>query len=152
MARNTVHVDASPEDVFDVLDDHRCYSEWVVGTARIRGADDDWPAEGSALYHQVGTKDDDASIKDKSTVLERDRPRKLVLDALARPAGVARVTLTVEPDAGGSKVTIDEYPIKPDWAHKLRLVLDPLIFARNLEAMRRFKRLVERRAAASRST
>src|SRR5687768_619818 len=152
MARNTVHIDATPEQVFDVLDDPYCYSEWVVGTAKIRGADDEWPAEGSNLYHQVGTEDDDASIKDKSTILERDRPRKLVLDALARPAGIARVTMTVEPDGDGSKVSIDEYPLEPDWAHKLRAVLDPLIFARNVEAMRRFKRLAERRAATSRST
>ena len=106
MARNTVHIDASPDEVFDVLDEPYCYSEWVVGTAKIRGADDHWPAKGSSLYHQVGTKDDDASIKDKSTILERDRPNKLVLDALARPAGIARVTLTVEPDGDGSKVTL----------------------------------------------
>lgn len=152
MARNTVHIDATPEQVFDVLDDPYCYSDWVVGTAKIRGADDAWPAEGSNLYHQVGTKEDDASIKDKSTILERDRPRKLVLDALARPAGIARVTLTVEPDGDGSTVTIDEYPLEPGWAHTLRSLFDPLIFARNVEAMRRFKRLVERRAATAPQT
>ena len=47
MARNRVHIHASPEEVFAVLADPERYPDWVVGAAGIRDADESFPAAGS---------------------------------------------------------------------------------------------------------
>ena len=49
MSRNEVMVSATPEEVFDVLDDAYAYPKWVVGTRRVRAVDPEWPAVGSQL-------------------------------------------------------------------------------------------------------
>jgi len=39
MSRNEITVTASPQDVFDVLDDAEAYPGWVVGARRMRRVD-----------------------------------------------------------------------------------------------------------------
>ena len=52
MAVNEAYLDASPEDIWDVLSDPYAYPRWVVGSKRIRGVDPDWPAVG--IFAQRG--------------------------------------------------------------------------------------------------
>lgn len=54
MARNRVHIDAAPEDVFAVLSKPGCYPEWVVGGAGVRDHDENFPEVGSRFHHKVG--------------------------------------------------------------------------------------------------
>lgn len=91
MSRNRCQIDAPPRRVFAVLADPATYAYWVVGSRKIRGADDDWPAVGSAFHHAVGVWP--FQLRDH-TVVEAVKPRRLLrLKAKARPLGTARVTL-----------------------------------------------------------
>ena len=145
MARNSVLIDASPETVFDVIDDGWRYADWVVGAAKIRGVDEAFPAVGSSIHHQVVSKIPVLSVRDRTVVLTRERPHRIELEARAWPFGEALVVLTVEAVAEGSRVTIHETPLAPSALRRAAPLLDPLIHLRNTESMRRFKRVVERR-------
>ena len=144
MARNHALIDAAPETVFDVLTDADDYPRWVVGASDIRNLDPDWPAVGSAFHHRVGLGP--LTLPDRTTVVEIERPRRLVLQARARPAGTARITLELEPSGSATCVTLVEDP----GDLLTRLVFTPLVHlavrVRNAESLRRLKRLVELRS------
>ena len=48
--------DCTPDDVFAVLGDGWLYPVWVVGAARMRDVDPEWPAEGCLLYTSDGCR------------------------------------------------------------------------------------------------
>ena len=81
MARNRVHIHATPEEVFGVLADPERYPDWVVGADKIRDYDEEFPAVGSRFHHKVGPGP--VNIRDYSEVLEVDPPHRLVLKAKA---------------------------------------------------------------------
>jgi uncharacterized protein YndB with AHSA1/START domain len=143
VARNQVLIDAAPDTVFDVLTDAEDYPRWVVGASDVRDLDPDWPAVGTAFHHRVGLGP--LTLPDRTTVVEIERPRRLVLQARARPAGTARITLELEPSGSGTRVTLVEDP----GDLLTRLVFTPLVHVavrmRNAESLRRLKRLVELR-------
>jgi uncharacterized protein YndB with AHSA1/START domain len=143
VATNSIHIDAPPERAFEVLSDARCYPEWVVGAKDVRFWDPEFPAPGTAFHHtfMLGP----IPVKDSTSVLESDPPRRLRLRARARPTGVAHVTLELRPaDGGGTDVVMHEKPVEgpPAWLHNP--VQDWLIKRRNDESLRRLKRLAER--------
>ena len=144
MARNAALIDASADTVFDVLTDPDDYPRWVVGASDIRDVDSDWPAAGTAFHHRVGLGP--LTLADRTTVLEIERPRRLVLQARARPAGTARITLQLEPSGAGTRVTLVEDP----GDLLTRLVFTPLVHLadreRNAASLRRLKRLAEQRS------
>ena len=142
MSRTSTHVDAPPERVFEVLDDARTYEFWVVGCKDIRSVDANWPAVGAAFHHSVGLGP--FTVKDSTSILERDAPRRLKLHARARPAGVAHVLFDVVPSSGGSEVTITEAPVEGLPAKLHNPVQDHLIHQRNVETLRRLRWLAER--------
>jgi uncharacterized protein YndB with AHSA1/START domain len=142
VSTTSTHIDASPERVFDVLDDARTYEFWVVGCKDIREVDRDWPAEGSAFHHSVGLGP--LTVKDSTTIVERERPHRLELRARARPAGIARVRFEVAPSGAGAQVTIEEAPIEGLPAKLHNPAQDHLIHRRNQETLRRLKWLAER--------
>lgn len=147
MARSALVVAAPPEAVWEVLAEPQHYGHWVVGSSEIRGWDDDWPKVGSRFYHRVGA--DPATVADHTEVLEADEPRRLVLRAKARPFGVARVELVIDPHPAGSLVTMIE---DPDIPAPILLAPPPvhaLIRIRNGESLRRLRKLAERRLAAA---
>src|SRR5215207_10106360 len=94
VARNEVFISARPDAVFEVLGDPRTYGEWVFGSREIRAADEHWPAPGAAFDHSVG--------KAPAVMLE--------LRARARPLPTARITLHLQPDRDGTRVTMIEEP------------------------------------------
>lgn len=142
MARNRVHIDAAPEDVFAVLSNPYCYPEWVVGAAGVRDHDESFPAVGSRFHHKVGSWP--IGVKDHTEVIELDPPRRIVLKAKARPLGTATIEIDLEASAGGTALTMEERP-----GDRLTTLLagnplaDTALRVRNAEALSRLKQLVE---------
>lgn len=142
MARNRVHIHATPEQVFAVLSDPECYPRWVVGAAGIRDQDEEFPAVGSRFHHKVGSWP--VGVKDHTEVLELEAPHRLVLKAKARPLGTATIELDLRESADGTEVRMEETP--GDRLTSLFIgnpVADTALRLRNAEALTRLKRLVE---------
>lgn len=144
MSRNQITVTASPDDVFAVLDDACAYPGWVVGARRVRRVDPDWPAEGSAFHHALGVAG--AELHDSSKVIERDPPRRLVLEVRFRPTGIARVELDIERDGDQCVVTMSETPTAGPASKLPGVVTDPALHLRNALSLQRLRHEVERRA------
>lgn len=142
MARNRVHIRATPEEVFAVLSDPQCYPRWVVGAAGIRDQDEEFPAVGSRFHHKVGSWP--VGLKDHTEVLEVEPPTRLVLKAKARPLGTATIEIELRENEAGTEVLMEEVP--GDRLTSL-VVGNPLantaLRLRNAEALARLKRLVE---------
>ena len=144
MARNRVHIEASPERVFAVLAEAERYPDWVVGPGGTVRADEDFPAPGSRFRHRVGLGP--LALTDTTEVLEAEAPRRLLLKAKARPLGTARVTLELKPSAGGTDVLMEE--VAGDKLSALA-ASNPLgeatLRVRNSVALSRLKRVAEER-------
>ena len=136
-------LNCSPEQVFAVLCDGWTYPVWIVGTSRIRGVDEGWPAPGTKLHHSFGVWP--LLVNDSTEVLELDPGHRLVLEAGGWPIGNARVEITVEAAAAGSLVSMAEDVS----GGPARLVPQPLrvagIDVRNRETLRRLALLAEGR-------
>ncbi|MEO8328879.1 MAG: SRPBCC family protein, partial [Candidatus Nanopelagicales bacterium] len=133
---------ASVEDVWRVLADGWSYSAWVVGTARIRAVETGFPAPGTTLHHSVGMWP--LMLNDKTTVIDSEPNRRLVLQARAWPLGHAFVEITLTPTATGSTISIAEDAAggPGEWL-TIEPVRQPIIRARNQEALRRLAFLAE---------
>lgn len=135
VATTTRHLDAPPEQVWAVLADAHRYAEWVVGASTIRGVEGDWPQPGARFHHKVGVWP--LRIRDDTTVVDCDPPRRLVLEARVRPFGVARIELLLQAEGAGTTVSMIEVPTAPFVARWATPLLDPLTDRRNAEALRR---------------
>ncbi|MDO9496445.1 MAG: SRPBCC family protein, partial [Nocardioides sp.] len=83
MSTNERVVQATPEQVWEILCDGWLYPLWVVGASRMRDVDDSWPEVGSKLHHSVGAW---PALLDDNTEVEECRPlRMLRLRARAWP-------------------------------------------------------------------
>jgi uncharacterized protein YndB with AHSA1/START domain len=145
MGPTRVTIDAPPERVWEVLADPYSYDDWVVGTRKIRSADPAWPAVGSRLHHTVGVWP--LQIKDSSEVLESEPPRRLVLRAKVRPAGVLRVEIELTGVGDVTEIELQEYVERGP----LRLtgkLGDAGAQGRMELGVRKLKQLVESRPAA----
>jgi uncharacterized protein YndB with AHSA1/START domain len=141
MATNTREMPAEPEQVWAVLADPKKYGEWVVGAKEVRGSDGNWPAKGARFHHTVGIWP--LHLRDHTSVLESDRPHRLLLQAKIRPIGFARIELELSPLAGGgTRVMMVEEPSAPFIARVARRLFDPVIYVRNGEALRRLENVV----------
>lgn len=142
MSRSRCQIDAPPRRVFAVLADPASYAYWVVGSRRIRAADENWPAVGSAFHHTVGVWP--LTVSDH-TVVEAMKPGRLLrLKAKARPLGTARVTLKLRRRGlRKTEVTMLEGP--GDLLS--RLLFNPLtnllVHGRNDWSLERLKELAE---------
>lgn len=141
----TVHheVSATPEQVWAVLADPYRYPDWVVGARRIRGADDTWPDPGAVLHHEL-SRFPAMGIEDSTTVLESERPHRLVLRARARPAGVARVVITVAAAGEGARIEMEEKAVEGPASLVPERILARLLRSRNAESLRRLGELAQR--------
>jgi uncharacterized protein YndB with AHSA1/START domain len=141
MATTRTQIAASPDEVFAVLANPENYGDWVVGSDTVRDADSAWPKVGTRFHHRIGFGL--LKVSDHTEVLEVDAPRRLVLHARARPFATAEITLLLTKRDGGTTVTMFE--VAGDRLSRLALnrLTDPLIHLRNLEALRRLKRIVE---------
>jgi uncharacterized protein YndB with AHSA1/START domain len=148
MAVNEIDIAAPPEAVFDVLSDADSYEFWVVGAKEIRGSDPGFPKPGTRFYHTVGLGP--LTLRDHSTVVELDPPRRLVLEAGLRSLGSALVTLDLHSEGTGSRIVMTERPAS---GLPLRIGLrlgNVLLRGRNFLSLEQLKELVEsRRGQAS---
>jgi len=141
MARTETYIDASPERVFAVLSEPLSYGYWVPGSREIRAADRAWPAEGTAFEHSVGAPG--LALADYTSVTASLPPVMLELRARARPLGSADIVLHLQPEGDGTRVTMIEDPASA----AVNVLIGPLghglLKLRNLEALRRLRRLAE---------
>jgi hypothetical protein len=107
----------------------------------MRDVDDAWPAVGSKLQHSFGVWP--ALINDETTVLEWDPPRRMVIQPKGWPIGEARVTLDVKPRGHGCVVRITEGAVKGPGALVPDFLLDPPLYLRNVETLRRLAYIAE---------
>jgi len=136
-------IKAPPERVFAVLADGWSYSDWVVGTAHIRGVDPGWPEPGTKLYYQAGLWP--LTVSDSTLALESQPPSRLVLRPRLRMLAQVIVRFELQPVAAdATRVTltenIEQGPVRWVWTR----VNDIAMHARNVESLRRLADLVER--------
>lgn len=121
--------------------DPEAYGYWVVGSDTIRDADVSWPEVGSRFHHRVGFGL--LKLNDHTEVLEADPPNRLVLRARTRPLATAEIRLILTARGHGTEVTM----IETAGDSLSRLVLnpftDPLVHLRNVESLRRLRRIAE---------
>jgi uncharacterized protein YndB with AHSA1/START domain len=141
MATTRTQIAATPNEVFATLANPENYGDWVVGSDTIRHADPAWPKVGSRFHHRLGVGP--LKVNDHTEVLEVDPPHRLVMYARARPLGSAKITMLLTDADGGTRVTMNE--VAGDHLSHLALnrLTDPLIHLRNIESLRRLKRIVE---------
>ena len=137
-------VEATPEQIWQVLEDGWSYPSWVVGASRMRAVGDDWPAKGSKLHHSAGIWP--VVVNDETTVLESDPPRLLRLQAKGRPAGEATVELRIERAGNGSKVTMVEDVTRGPGRYLPKILRQAPIALRNTETLRRLAYMAEGRS------
>ena len=135
--------DVTPTQVFDVLRDGQTYGHWVVGTRKTREVDPEWPADGTAIHYTVGYR---PLRKDGVTTSKGYEPdRRLSLEAHAWPAGTAGIVITAEAHGGGTRVSIEEAPVKGPAARVHNPLADLLIKVRNVETLRRLESMARDR-------
>jgi hypothetical protein len=118
-------------------------------TTTLRGVDPGWPEPGTAFHHTAGLWP--VVVKDKTKVIGLQPRQRIELEARARPAGTAKVVITLVPtDDGGTHLMMTEEPL----SGPVRLVPRPLLAmvtkARNAASLRRLRHLVEERTRAGR--
>jgi len=143
MSRTAIDIDRSPAEVYAVLVDPAAYVRWVVGARRLRGTDPGWPAPGTRFHHEVGVWP--LVLRDNTKLVDAVPDERIVLEARIRPAGVAVVTMLLEPRDGGTHLTVIEEPECGPIGRVPRALLGPLVTLRNAWGLRRLKRLVEGR-------
>jgi uncharacterized protein YndB with AHSA1/START domain len=149
MATNERFMPVPPEAVWDALADAGGYAYWVVGSSEIRDADPNWPQPGSRFHHTVGVGP--LKISDHTESLEARRPDLLRIRAKARPLGTAKVTLTMTPQDGGTRVRMTENPDGLTSWLTLNPLLQVLTRGRNAESLMRLEELALRQAGRSAS-
>ena len=143
MATNTRLIDASPASVWEVLADGWLLSGWVVGCSHMRAVEAGWPAAGTRAFHTFGVWP--LAVRDQSEVEESEPERRLVLTARARPFGAGRVTLDLEPEAGGTRVTMHEVALTGPKVLTRSPVVELAVKLRNVEALNRLAARAEHR-------
>jgi uncharacterized protein YndB with AHSA1/START domain len=142
MARNEAYVEAPPTAVWKVLEDPFAYPRWVVGSKRTVTADPTWPAPGSAFKVEVGVGP--LSYLDRTEAKEVDAGRRIVLNAGGGGWAGARVEIILRANGDGTHLTMVEDPTGPSKPLRLLPPLQWAIRLRNVESLRRLKRIVER--------
>jgi hypothetical protein len=129
-------IEASAEEIFQVLADGWLYASWVVGAAHMRDVDDTWPQPGARLHHRVGPWP--LNVDDKTTVRTMVPNQLLELDAHVWPLGAAQVRLRLEPQGPGRTVVCMEEWLSSPLASRIpHAVQTLLIVPRNQESLAR---------------
>lgn len=105
-------IEATPNDVFAVLQDPGAYPLWVIGARRLRKVDEDWPAGGGCLHHALGALGVTV-IRDVTMARNSEPDALLELEAKLRPVGIVVVRLRLTPIDIGTVVTMEEKPVRP---------------------------------------
>lgn len=132
-------IGVAPSQVFAVLSDGWSYPLWVVGAAHMRDVDAAWPAVGSRIHHSVGAWP--LLIEDDTEVVAMQPDRLLELSARAWPTGTARIVITLDEVADGTRITM----VEDAESGPARLIPSPvrtaMLVPRNRESLARLERL-----------
>ncbi len=142
-ARNTRLMRCTPDDLFAVLSDGWLYPVWVVGAARMRDVDPEWPQEGALIHHSLGVWP--VMVHDTTEMVEWDPPRLVRLRPKAGPLGRGVIRFDVRPHGDGIAVTISEEPVSGLPAVLPGILWRPLLTLRNHEGLNRLAALAEGR-------
>src|SRR4051794_27761427 len=93
-------IDATPEQVTEVLADGWNYADWVVGAVHIRSVDATWPHARSQVHHRVGAWP--VTVNDSTEVISWDPDHALSLKARMWPFGEAIIRLTWQAASPGT--------------------------------------------------
>jgi hypothetical protein len=137
----------TPDQVFAVLSNPERYAGWVVGAQKTRKIDPEWPQPGSRFAHRQGAWP--LQVDDITVVRKLDAPNSVVLEAKIRPLLTVLVTLTLDPQPGGTLVTMEEVPIGGP-VSRLGHLLDAPLRVRNDRALRRLEQQLAEVAAGAR--
>lgn len=141
MSRTMRVINATPDRVFAVLADGWTYSDWVVGTAHIRNVDPGWPKPGSEIHHKAGPWP--ISLRDRSTALECEPGRLLLLKVRLWPLGAGHVRLVLDPVGDdATRVTMIEQFTEGPLLGLRNKINDVFLHYRNRESLRRLDDLV----------
>jgi len=143
MSRNARVVDATPDEVWAVLCDGWLYASWVVGAARIRDVDQDWPAPGCRIHHSVGAWP--LLLHDDTEVLDAAPGSWIRLRARLWPVGEAEVTFSLSPAGPGTELAMEEQIVSGPGAMLPAALTEPALAWRNRETLNRLRYIVERR-------
>jgi hypothetical protein len=132
---------AQSKDVWKVLSNAWYYSSWVVGGARIRAVDDNWPEPGAKFYHSAGFWP--LLLDDYTEVLASEPTRYLKLSVRAWPFGRAAVELTLHDKPDGCDIEMAEYGTTAPMKWVPERTQEFLIRPRNAEALRRLALIAE---------
>ena len=138
VATNVIQVAAPREAVWEVLADPRLYAVWVFGARMIRHFEGRWPEAGSVLHHTQAL-----GLRDSTTSLESVPHARLVLLTRVRPLLITHVTLELDEHGLGTEVRFAEAPVGGVLATLSSTAVDRLLYVRNVETVRRLKRLAE---------
>jgi uncharacterized protein YndB with AHSA1/START domain len=145
MTRTTRTIDATPDQVWDVLADGWLFPLWVVGATRMRAVDDAWPEPGAKLHHSVGVWP--LVLNDDTEVVDSVPGHRLDLRAKGWPIGEAAVSITLEPEGVQTRAVIVEDVVEGPGTLVPKPARGPMIAWRNVESLRRLAFLAEGRAA-----
>jgi hypothetical protein len=144
VAKTTEVINTSPDRVFAVLADGWSYSDWVVGTAHIRDVDASWPQPGASIHHKAGPWP--LSVRDRTTVLECEPERMLLVKLRLWPLGAGRARFDLEPVGGAAtRLTLTEEFTEGPLIGLRTAINDRLLHLRNRESLRRLADLATRR-------
>ncbi|GMA42026.1 SRPBCC family protein [Mobilicoccus caccae] len=143
MSTTERRTNAAPEAIWDVIADGWTFVAWVVGASRVRAVEPDWPAVGSRIHHSVGAWP--AVIDDNTQVLEVEDGRRIVMEARIRPAGQARVDISLIPDGTGTVIRMVEDFTSGPATKAPKPARDAALHVRNVETLKRLALLAERR-------
>ncbi len=109
------HIAAAPETVFDAWLDPEAVGQWLFATPTgIMETVEIDPRVGGKFL--IAERRDGALAEHFGEYLELDRPRRLVFSfAAVRDEGFTRVTVSIEPAAGGSQLILT-HEMDPRWA------------------------------------
>jgi carbon monoxide dehydrogenase subunit G len=153
-AKRSIRIEAAPEDVYDfALGDLSSVADWLTSVEKVEEADPTWPAIGASYTYSREVQQ--RTVRGKTTVLEADRPRRVVLREELRLDGetgketpedkVGRSIWTFEPENGGTLVTMEAVGI--DMGNVTYLLWRTLLSSRverNVEAtLESLKRICE---------
>ena len=143
MSLTTRTIEATPDQVWEVLADGWLYPLWVVGATRMREVDDHWPRPGAKLHHSAGVWP--LVIDDSTEVLEESPGRMLRLRARGWPAGAAEVEITLRPQGASTVVELREDAVSGPGRLVPSPLRQPMLHVRNIEALGRLAAIAERR-------
>jgi len=137
------HIEATPDRVWDVLADGWLYPLWVVGATAMQDVDDTWPDAGARLDHLSGSWP--LALKQRTTVLECDPGRRLVLEASSRHLGASRIATSLTPSRDGVDVRLERHLVRGIRKIVPEPVKRPLLNAWADDCLLRLSFLAERR-------